>query len=229
MSALIGTGSTDRIETKFTAHGTLRSYCIWTYRTGEGGGNLGRMFDKRQGGAESELLYNSLASTAYFFQRDATVNGAWSVARPSANAWHHVAVTYDSSSLANNPKIYIDGVSLSFASSTSPTVALINNTDAYVLGNRGAGATANRNWAGALAHFCIHDCILSPGEIKDAMRYGFTPRGLRAYYPLTGLQPELDLAYTERLPGDAGLLMATTVKPGRTDCPVIPRPASLVA
>lgn len=229
MTALFGGGANvDRIETKYTPHANQRSYCMWTYRSGGGGGSLGRIFDKRQGGTQVEAIYTDFVNNKYDYERDwSTTNGIWTVPMPSASAWHHFAVVYDQTATGNNPVIYIDGISQTVTRSSTPAGAVLTNTDAYVIGNRGTGGTANRAWQGSLAHFCIHDVLLSPGEIRDAMRYGFTPRGLRSYLPLNGLQPEIDFAYPDRLPGDAGLLFGS-VKPGRTDCPVIQRLTSIV-
>ena len=51
-----------------------------------------------------------------------TTNGVWIItsATLTAGAWNHVVVTYDGTSTANNPVIYINGASVAVTRSTAP-------------------------------------------------------------------------------------------------------------
>src|SRR5262249_6476430 len=67
--ALSFNGGAAKVTSGLSSHATVRSYMLWTYRTGPGGGNLGRIFDKRTSGAEVELLYNDDVAQAYHYSR----------------------------------------------------------------------------------------------------------------------------------------------------------------
>ena len=49
-----------------------------------------------------------------------------------------MAVTYDSSSTANDPTIYINGVAQPLTEVDTPIGTLVDNSDAYIIGNRTA-------------------------------------------------------------------------------------------
>ncbi|HEX9504004.1 MAG TPA: DUF2341 domain-containing protein, partial [Patescibacteria group bacterium] len=159
-AAQFGTLSTDKITTGYTAHNLTRTYEAWTYQTGNGGGLGGRVFDKRTTSPQVELIYQDNGTNTLQYNRDwSTTQGAWSIPRPSLNAWHHVVVTYDGNSLSNNPVIYLDGVSQTITTITAPVGTLSTNTDPYVIGNRGNDNA--RNWLGNLDEFRISNVIRS--------------------------------------------------------------------
>ena len=165
--------TTTEVNSAFASHATQRTYSIWTYRVGNGESGLGRLFDKRDAGAQVELLFHGGgAGVEYVYERDFSGdNGSWFFAQPSANTWVHVLVTYDSSDVANDPVMYYDGSSQSQTGSTTPTGTADTNTDVYVVGNRGA---QDRTWDGYLCEFAIWDRILTTGEIASLSK-GFSP------------------------------------------------------
>jgi hypothetical protein len=182
-----GVATTDRIASAYTAQAVTRSWAIWTYRAGSGGTNIGRIFEKRTGATESEWL--AVNSTNYRFKRNrATTDGIWDTAMPSLNAWHHVGISYDSSSTSNDPVAYIDGSSQSVTEITGPPAgAVTDNADPYILGNRPADDAC---WDGMLAEFAIWDAILTGGEFA-ALASGLSPLFVRPavlveYMPLIG-------------------------------------------
>lgn len=76
------------------------------------------------------------------------VNGEWRVTAPSTSAWHHVCVTYDGSSTANDPIVYVDGSSQSVTENATPSGSKNTGTGvAYHLGNSALG---NRAWDGRI-------------------------------------------------------------------------------
>ncbi len=161
-----GTHTTDAIVTDISSNSTQRTYSLWTYRTGLGGSSLGRMFEKRTSGAQTDVLLYDTTCSSYGYDRTWTSGIVeWCVSLPTANVWHYIVITYDSSSGSNSPIIYVDGVSQSirstsgFPASGSP----VNNTDNYVIGNRTNDNA--RNWAGSLDEFTIANTILSPSWI----------------------------------------------------------------
>lgn len=187
MARTFGGASTDSITTALTTHATTRSYSIWTYRTGTGGGNLGRMFDKRTSGAQVELLFHGSADTDYFYDRNwSGAAASWKIAIPSANAWHNIIVTYDTGATTNDPVIYVDGASVTVTENVAPSGTANTNTDAYVIGNRTNDNA--RNWAGDLCEFAVWDRILTATEVDaigaDGYSPLFYPSSLVEYVPL---------------------------------------------
>ena len=162
-----GGHTTDAITTDVTTNNIQRSYSIWTYETGYGGGNLGRIFDKRVSSAQTEQLYTSSAATTLGYTRNWTSAGVeWDIPVPSFNAWHYVVVTYDDSSASNVPTFYVDGVAQTITATvdTPPSGTPITDTDNYVLGNRANDYA--RNWGGSLDEFRIANTILPASWVK---------------------------------------------------------------
>jgi hypothetical protein len=169
-----GGSSTDRAVSQLTTNNNQRTYSIWTYRTGDGGGNLGRIWHKGNTGAGLDTSHNNNATdNAYDYNRRFSVsNGIWRYTRPSANAWHHICVVHDSSSDANDPIIYVDGVSQSLTEAQVPSGTVANNAEGYCVGNRNDNLT--RAWDGHFAEFGVWNRLLTPAEIA-ALAQGVSP------------------------------------------------------
>lgn len=173
-----GGGTSDRIESALTAHANQRTYALWTYRAGAGGGSLGRMIDKRSGAdPEVELmLLSNAAPVVYQFVRVFSVAvGRWDrdvTLDCPVNEWHHIVFTFDSSADTNDPVMYIDGVLAALTEANTPSGTANTNTSPYVIGNRASDNA--RNWDGQLAEFAVWDRILSTGEIA-ALGKGYSP------------------------------------------------------
>src|SRR5262245_41657798 len=137
MARTFGGASTDRLNTGYNTHGTLRTFSIWANRNGTGGGGLGRMFDKRTASAstEVELFYHNSGAEYEYLRGWSSAAGRWSFTAPATGAWRHLAVSYDAGSTANNPVVYLDGVSQSLTTIT-PSGTLLTNTAEYIVGNR---------------------------------------------------------------------------------------------
>lgn len=164
-SLLFASGSSSKLTTQFTAHSTLRSYEVFLKRTGGGGSNLGRIFDKRTASAQVELwFYNNP------FEYDrvwAGGQGTWKWADPvGLNVWQHLVLTYDASATTNDPLFYVNAIPQALSSDSNPASGPItNNADPYVIGNRGNDNA--RGWDGPMAYFRIYNKILTPNEIKQ--------------------------------------------------------------
>lgn len=161
------TTSTDKVVTDVVTHATLRSYSAWVYRRGAGGGGIGRIFDKRVAGSQVELWNSDLGGGTWTYERDwSTGTPKWQITAPSSNAWHHIVVTYDSSSSANNAIWYVDGVTVVVNQNGGAFSGTPNtNTDAFVIGNRGNDNA--RGWDGLIDDFRIYDRILTQQEVTD--------------------------------------------------------------
>lgn len=186
-------GADGKLTTNLSTHAAKRTYSLWTYRRGDGGGGFGRMFDKRTAGSEVETFHNRASGAAngdtYMYTRAFSgTSGFWTIPRPSANAWHHLCIVYEAVA-GTNPAIYTDGVPQAVTPAGGPTSGSpLTNTDAYVIGNRGNDNA--RAWDGRLAEFAIWDELLSAAEC-GALARGASPATIRAdklvaYWPLWG-------------------------------------------
>lgn len=162
----------DKVTTNYTTHTTQRTYSIWAYTDGAGGGGRGRFFEKRVAGAEVELLYYNTTDAnqpfVHYVRHWSGTNGEWRTPTDSLSlgAWVNIIVTYDAGATTNDPVIYLNGVSQTITQIVGdPTGSVDTNTDAYVLGARGSDAI--RNFDGKLAEFAIFNRILTSGEIAD--------------------------------------------------------------
>ena len=115
-----------------------------------------------------------------------TAAGKWSIAKPSTGSYHHIAITYDGSSTANDPVIYLNGVSQTVTERAAPsgTIQLPTGTS-YFGSENGSGQWFN----GSLAEFAIWNTVLS-GATITALAGGNAPSfytsGLLLYAPLIG-------------------------------------------
>jgi hypothetical protein len=143
----------------------MMTFAAWVYKTGDGGANLGRIFDF---GNQDIALYSNTSEALVFntkWNGNNVVQWASATGVFSLNTWTHIAITYDARSAGNNPKLYING--------TLTAMPLITGTQtgAYygiagqecVIGNNAVG---DRNWAGNLADFAIWNSILDSDEIQ---------------------------------------------------------------
>ena len=72
-----------------------------------------------------EAFTNQTSGTITFTQRKATVDGGWDTTSAlGSGAWKHVAIVYDASNDANDPTIYVNGVSQSLTEIAAPSGAI---------------------------------------------------------------------------------------------------------
>lgn len=182
-----GGGSDDAIKTNLTAHNTLRSYGLWTYREGDGEGGTGRMFDKRDSDTQVEFFAIFGSANVYSYRREFSGSSTdWKIDKPSLNAWHHILIVYDSSDVANDAIIYVDGVSQTVTETGAPSGTASTNTSAYLLGNRNHPTSGfNRTWDGRLCEWAVWNRLLTADEadIIGAKKFSplFVPDGLIRY------------------------------------------------
>jgi hypothetical protein len=106
------------------------------------------------------LENNTLAFIASFSGGDGkwhTPSGSHSFKR-----WTHVAASYDRSSPANLPRLYLDGVMQTLTTVTTPAGTWTNNAQPLTIGN---GLSGTRTFNGLLDEVRIYDRILTAGEI----------------------------------------------------------------
>ena len=182
-----GVATTDRIS--YAAYSDINNldiftYAIWVYRS-SGGSSFGRMMEKD---GRNLLLDSGIATYEFAATRWPTI-GEWTVPEPSADEWHRFLITYDYSSTANDPLMYLDGISQTVTETAVPSGTKLSDVGDLVIGNR---PSANRVWGGRLAEPNIWNVILNPDEIlADARRVPplrIRPDNLVFYPPVWGIQ-----------------------------------------
>jgi len=203
----------NKLTTGLTAQSAQRTWVAWMRQDGLGGGNFGRLFDKRStGGIQNEELLHSSDNTKYLFVRGWTTStdsfAQWQIDNPDDATIHHFAVTYDSGSTANDPVMYLDGVSKSVTEVQSPSGAAVTSAEPYTIGNR---ADDTRGWDGMICEFAVWNSILNSTQIASlaagASPLDVSPGTLIAYFPMhNGDSPEPDVVGS----ADATVLGTTT-------------------
>ena len=97
--------------------------------------------------------------------------GSWKTApnTVSLNTWHHIVVTYDSSSLINVPIIYIDGVVQNVTEFIKPVgVPVTDNSILFIGDNPNAdGSISTKAYNGTLDQLRIYNRMLSSTEVQN--------------------------------------------------------------
>ena len=159
-------GAASKLTSALSATNTLRSYAFWFYQTANGGGNFGRIFDKREGSDPARERFYAATTFLKFRREYTTTSGEWSIDQPSLNAWHHCVITYDASNILNQPVVYIDKIPVTVTETITPVGTLRpDNASNYVWGND--GTATDYYWAGRLAEGAIFDGILSAADVVD--------------------------------------------------------------
>jgi hyaluronate lyase len=114
------------------------------------------------GSANNNALDFATTTTA----NGATADGEW-LAPPGSintNAWYHVAISYDKSSTANVPALYVNGVKMSLTTLTSPSVPPPSYAGTTYIGNR---LDLTRGWDGLIDDLRIYNRLLSDAEVQS--------------------------------------------------------------
>lgn len=166
--------SNDKISNIFKEGGTIAS---WIYLEDWGEGNLGRIVDKSNSTNAANgfsFLVSDSGDELRFSRGFSTSRGRWDApdSSLSLNTWHHVAVTYDENSSSNDPRLFIDGVSVTVTESTSPSGTA--TTDTSLALNIGNYSDGSRTFDGLIDDVRLYDRILQDHEIA-ALAAGHMP------------------------------------------------------
>lgn len=137
----------------------------WIRPESAGGGNSGRIIDKRTGGVGWFLRMN----TALGLRFDGYVFSTAPVSRISTNAltqnnWHHVAVTWTGSSTGTSIHFYINGI-LADSTATDGSGAVLDDSAAPVwIGNRSSDSAAGHD--GRIDNLLVYNRVLTSTEIQ---------------------------------------------------------------
>jgi hypothetical protein len=175
-SALKFDGSASYLNTNLNTSYTAYTFSTWVYAKSNGGGTLGRIFDKRQAGNEVLNFFlesDYLSFNQYFSSGQANWHSP--AASMPQNQWVYVAVTYDASAETNDPVIYINGVAQAMTRVINPGAGTVSTTtDNYIIGNRGA---ADRAFDGFIDDFKIYNYVRSPSQVTEDMNGGHPAPG----------------------------------------------------
>lgn len=145
-------GGSNYLNTNYTTNNTAYTFEFWLNASTDGGGGYGRVFDKKQAGADSiNMLWDNWPSSGgsqiEFGRSYSTTAGAWYVpGQIGFGNLKHVVVTYVDG-VNNDPVFYINGVQTSTVEASTPSGTAVNNTDNYIIGNRGG---QDRGWDGLI-------------------------------------------------------------------------------
>jgi hypothetical protein len=127
-SSAVDTGSNAAIDNIFTGGGTVEA---WFFADTYGESSRGRIFNKGDTAGWSLFVVNDgIASTSFsFVHADGSSYAQWygPAASVGTAAWHHLALTYDKASSANDPVAYIDGVAVGVTRFFAPVGTLADD------------------------------------------------------------------------------------------------------
>ncbi len=149
----------------------------WIEPKNWGRNGYGRIFDKSSSPSSTgdgwAIRLNKDNGGLNFGQGFSGGRGWWRIPDNSINldTWQHVAITYDSSSTANDPVIYLDGIPLAVTRVDSPSGSFLTDSAINLrLGNH-AGGTSH-TFEGKIDDARIYDRILTETEIKTVSGSG---------------------------------------------------------
>lgn len=142
----------------------------WITPNSDGGFNSGRVFSKNDAGGDSfwYVATNSqvgLSMKLELFHDTDFINGRWRTTDPvlTVGRSYHIAVSYDSDSVLNDPIIYIEGVSVAITEATTPVGNPISDAASNLLaGNRTFDDTT---FDGRIRELRVWSDIRTPAEI----------------------------------------------------------------
>ena len=147
------------------------SVVAWIKARSDGGGDIGRVIQKCGGTGPDPGWYicaHSESSGAIKIQFDtsfSTTNGLWRLDSTDVtlNQWTHLVVTWNDDAHANQPVIYVNGVSKALTEVTDP--AGTYDSDATQNMRIGGNGSVN-SWDGRISDVAMYDEILTASQVK---------------------------------------------------------------
>ena len=130
------------INALFASGGSI-SFWICPFSTGEGG--FGRLIDASNTGylflIQAESGGNAQLAFIHFFDGD---DGNWKLTNRDVpiGSWSHIVVTYNSSDVANDPVIYVNGSSKAITEDVDPTGTVNADNSNKIIGNQNGNGRA---------------------------------------------------------------------------------------
>lgn len=171
-----GVTSADRILTASESIGPEFSFHCWTNRNGEGGGSLGRIFDK-----SNFLFFNNHPNSAstYALGLNSAADTRYQWTRPASGIWAPIGFSVNTTSSSNTPTVYQQLLKLTIGSGVSragPEMSWPTSSSAWCIGNRASDAV--RGWDGDIAEIAWWNTILTDEEFY-ALQRGVSPERIR--------------------------------------------------
>jgi hypothetical protein len=114
-----------------------------------------------------EIWCNIITSNKItFWEKRVGTIGSWYIdTNPSINNDHCLAISYDNSSVSNDPVFYADGAVASITENTTPSGAIIAETNPLQIGYN--SEITNSTFIGKLQDVKIYNRILSADEVAE--------------------------------------------------------------
>ncbi len=191
MSRRFGAVSTDNVNVgHYTEIDALNEVTVFirAYRTGPGGGNLGRYVSKAQGSNNDWNVYHndSVSGTQFDANRWPTA-GQWRMTQISQSNWYSICFTYSFSATTNKPLCYLTRLLQTRTDVTTPSGTKGAGTSDICAGNS-VSSGGTRAYAGDLADMAVWNRILSAGEVSIVHFLGpqRVANGLVLFLPMNG-------------------------------------------
>ncbi|MBK7366068.1 MAG: hypothetical protein IPI97_14210 [Nitrosomonas sp.] len=150
------------------------TYFVWTYRTGEGGANFGRIFG-RSSGVHDLISNNPGAANTYAFG-DILNAQHYRWTRADAFRWVPISISGTIADTSTAPVIYQNGINPTITRTGAGNFWGTTSSVSMQIGNRPSDSA--RVWHGMLAHFCMWDVKLTEDE-HQALHAGALPSTIR--------------------------------------------------
>jgi hypothetical protein len=132
-----------------------------------GGTDGNRLFQKGTTGIQANRYWQVgeyVAGNGFYHAGDWTQQGAWKTAIPSTGIIHHIVTTYDGSSTANDPIVYLDSKVQSLTEVVTPSgTRATDSTIAYI----GGSHTSTESWNGKIFYVRMWNRLLQSIEVKQ--------------------------------------------------------------
>jgi hypothetical protein len=158
-----------------------RTISAWIYPLTTGGGGFGQILSQYVGGGSWSFSLcdtnasecPSTARTLEYYQGFSNTNGIWysSADAIKLNEWNHVVVTYDRTSTANVPILYIDGRPATVNTASTPIGTADDGSGGLRVGVF-YGSEESFKFNGTIDEVRLYDRILSADEVKQLYNIG---------------------------------------------------------
>ncbi len=151
------------------------SISTWINPDSDGENDLGRIWSK---GAFLMTNAESASKVKLEFRvPHSGDNGFWQTTATAVdiNVWSHVAVTYDSDALGNDPILYVNGEVVAITETQTPTGTYSTDvgTNAYI----GNFSTDARTFDGEIDEAMVYNDVLTANEVKALFKWPSGTRG----------------------------------------------------
>lgn len=145
----------------------------WFYATNSPANHLRTAWAFASGNNARFRMHFLSGSSRLRLQGNYNTNGIWETANdiPSLT-WLHIAVTYDSTSVNNDPLMYVNGQPMPLVRLESPAGSLLS-TNNFRIGSNGGG---NSSWHGRIDEVRVYDRVVPAADIPLLMTVGSVNR-----------------------------------------------------